>query len=313
MNRPIDMMKRILKDPLLHFLFLGAGLFVAYSLMQKPSGREMPGEILITQGQVEHLAVGFTKAWQRPPTPTEMAGLVRDRVREEVYYREAIAMGLDKDDTVIRRRLRQKMEFVSEDIAAQIEPTEEQLATYLQAHPEKFRSEARFSFSQVYLSPAKRGDKLAADAAQLLAQLQLTETSSNNDKSDNNNNHKNNTAAQGDPLMLGPHHTNVRSREVANLFGAAFASKLEALAPGQWRGPIESGYGAHLVRIHERTESVLPEVAVVRDLVQREWANAQRLEANEAFYRELLKGYNVTVEGLEVKLDQNTLSMNNAQ
>jgi len=123
-------MKRLLKQPLLHFLLLGAGLFLAYSLMPKGPGTSEPGKIVVTQGQIEHLATGFAKTWQRSPTAQELEGLVRDWVREEVYYREAMALGLDRDDTVIRRRLRQKMEFVSDDIVAQTEPSDADLTAY---------------------------------------------------------------------------------------------------------------------------------------------------------------------------------------
>lgn len=165
-------MKRILKEPLLHFLLLGAGLFIAYGLMSTPGSRAASGQIVVTVGHVEHLAAGFAKTWQRPPTDAELKGLVDDWVREEIATREAIALGLDRDDTVIRRRLRQKLDFVSEDIAAQTEPTDADLNAYLKAHPESFRVEPRFTFRQVYLNPAKHGDTLARDAAQVLAQLQ---------------------------------------------------------------------------------------------------------------------------------------------
>src|SRR5512140_853104 len=150
-------MKRILKEPLLHFLLLGAGLFLAYRLTPRTAGSGESGQVLVTQGQIEHLAAGFAKTWQRPPTPQELAGLVRDRVREEVYCREAFAMGLDKDDTVIRRRLRQKMEFVSDDIAAQAEPSDAELTVYLQTHPDAFRVPPQFTFHQVYLDSKARG------------------------------------------------------------------------------------------------------------------------------------------------------------
>ena len=290
----------MLREPLLHFLLLGAGLFVVYSLMQQSAGEELPGEILITQGQIENLAGAFTKTWQRPPTPAEMAGLVRDRVREEVYYREAMAMGLDKDDTVIRRRLRQKMEFVSEDIAAATEPTEAELNAYLQAQPDRFRSEARFSFSQVYLNPAKRGDRLASDAAELLAHLQQGDTRFELDE-------------LGDTLMLPQQFKDASGNEVTNLFGAAFAAQLAELAPGQWQGPVESGYGLHLLRISERTEGSLPPLAEVRALVQREWANKRRLEANDQFYEGLLKRYTLRIEGMDLPEEQDSLVLNAAQ
>lgn len=296
------MMKRMLKEPLLHFLLLGAGLFVAYGIMQTP-GNAGSKEIVITQGQIEHLVAGFTRTWQRPPTSDELAGLVRDRVREEVYYREAVAMGLDKDDTVIRRRLRQKMEFVSADVADQAEPGDAELDAYLQAHPDKFRTEPRFSFSQVYLNPEKHGDHLAADTAQLLSQL--NQNSSDNDRTDIN--------MIGDALMLEYQFTTMRRSEVANLFGESFAEKLGELTPGQWQGPVKSGYGVHLVRVNERTDGGMPALADVRDTVIREWANAQRQQANEKFYQALLQGYTVTIEGMELTAGQDKLALNKAK
>ena len=109
-------MKKVLREPLVHFLLLGACLFLVYGRMSKPRTGDEPGRIIVTQGQIKNLIDGFTRAWQRPTTPDELAELVRDRVREEVYCREAVALGLDQDDTIIRRRLRQKMEFLSDDV-----------------------------------------------------------------------------------------------------------------------------------------------------------------------------------------------------
>src|SRR5436190_15969553 len=153
-------MKRLLKEPLLHFLLLGAAIFVAYSLVSKRSSDE-PGRIVITQGQVASMVVGFSRTWQRPPTREELDGLLRDRVQEEVYCREAMALGLDKDDTIIRRRLRQKMEFLTEDVAALAEPTDDELSAYLKAHADTFRVQRRFTFSHVYLTPKRRSENLA--------------------------------------------------------------------------------------------------------------------------------------------------------
>jgi hypothetical protein len=277
-------MKRILKEPLLHFLLLGAALFAAYSFVSQPSSSE-PGKIVVTVGQVEHLAAGFAKTWQRPPTDAELKGLVDDWVREEIATREAIALGLDRDDTVIRRRLRQKLEFVSDDIAAQTEPTDADLNVYLQAHPGSFRVEPRFTFSQVYLDPAKHGDNLARDTAQVLAQLQQA-----GGKAD--------SSALGDSFLLEHTVSSTPTSEVEKQFGEQFAAALGGLTPGQWQGPVESGYGVHLVLVSERTEGRKPGLAEVRDVVRREWANARRLEGNERFYAELLKRYTVTIEGL---------------
>jgi hypothetical protein len=275
-------MKRILREPLLHFFLLGAAIFAAYSLVSKRSSDE-PVRIVISAGQVAAMAESFAGTWRRPPTRAEIEGLIRDRVQEEVYSREAMALGLDKDDTIIRRRLRQKMEFLTDDIAALAEPTDAELSAYLKAHVDAFRVQRQFAFSHVYLNPERRGENLARDTEQLLAQLQ--QSGAQVDFSE-----------LGDPFLLEHKFQSVLASEVAKLFGEKFAAKLGELSPGQWNGPVESGYGVHLVWVSKRTEGRVPALAEVRDTVRREWANTRRLESNERFYHELLKRYVVTIE-----------------
>jgi hypothetical protein len=275
-------MKKLLREPLVHFLLLGAGLFLLSGLVGDRAGTDS-NEILITPGHVEHLVAGFTRTWQRPPTREELAGLVQDYVREEVYYREALAMGLDKDDTIIRRRLRQKLEFLSEDTAAQAEPTDEDLRAYLKQHAEAFRVDQRLTFSHVYLNPDRHGKNLERDAEKLLAHLNRVGA-------------KADVAELGDPFLLNHTYEAVTTQEAARDFGEKFAATLGELPVGQWQGPVESGYGAHLVLVHERTEGRMPELEEVRDAVGREWTNARRLEANEKFYQALLQRYTVTIE-----------------
>jgi len=276
-------MKTLVKEPLLHFLLLGAALFVAYGLISKPGSNGAPGTIVVTQGQIEHLTVGFANTWRRPPTDAELKGLIDDWVREEIATREAMALGLDKDDIVIRRRLRQKLEFVSDDITAQAEPTDADLNAYLHARAESFRVEPAFSFSQVYLDPAKHGASLGRDTAQLLARLKQAGATAD-------------TSALGDSFLLEHTFQSASAGEVAKQFGQEFATQLGRLAPGEWQGPIESGYGVHLVLVRQRTEGRLPELAQARDAVLREWTNARRLEANETFYEELSERYIVIIE-----------------
>jgi PPIC-type PPIASE domain len=276
-------MKTFVREPLVHFLLLGAVLFIAYGLVSKPGSSDGPGKITVTQGQIENLVSGFAKAWQRPPTSEELAGLVRDLVREEVYCREAMALGLDKDDTVIRRRLRQKMEFISDDIAAMPEPTDADLNAYLQAHTDRFRAEQTLTFSQVYLDPEKHGENLARDISALLAQLNRAGGQAE-------------VSALGDSFLMERSFTAAPASEIAKQFGEKFAAKLGELSPGKWEGPVESGFGAHLVFVSERAEGRVPELAEVRGDVRREWANAQRVELNEKFYQELFKRYSVTIE-----------------
>ena len=275
-------MKKLMREPLVHFLLMGAAIFAAYSLMAKGSSGE-PRKIVVTQGQLASMREAYIRTWQRPPTREEWEGLIRDRVREDVYVREALALGLDKDDTIIRRRLRQKMEFVSDDIAAQTQPTDDALNAYLQAHPDKFRVEQQFTFRQLYLNPGKHGEHLARDTAQLLAKLNQAGGDTG-------------FAAVGDPFMLDNNFTAVPASEVTKQFGDTFTAKLGEISPGQWQGPVESGYGVHLVFVEERKEGRMPELAEVREQVVREWADARRREDNEQFFQKLLKRYTVTIE-----------------
>ena len=278
-------LKRILKEPLLHFLLLGAAIFFVYSLVSKVTSGE-PGKIVITRGQLESMLASFTQTRQRPPTEDEWEGLIRDRVRQEVFYREALALDLDKDDLIIRRRLQQKMEFISDGVAAQAQPTDAELSAYLQAHPDSFRVDQRFTFRQVFLNPEKYGKSLASDAAQLLAQL-------------NQAGGKADISALGDSIMLDNHYNALTAAEVGRLFGDKFATALGGLSLGQWRGPIESAYGVHLVLVSEHVGGRVPALAEVHDAVRRDWDETHRVEANDNFCRELLKHYTVTIEKLE--------------
>jgi len=274
--------KHFLREPLLHFLFLGAAIFVVHGLVSQNLS-SAPQDIVVTSGKIENLAATFARTWQRPPTQAELDGLIQDYVREEACSREATALGLDRDDTVIRRRLRQKLEFVAEDLAAPAEPNDDELRTYLQAHPQAFASEPQFSFRQIYLSPERHRQNLAQDAERLLAELQRASDTSGG-------------AGWGDPFLLPHEFENTSSSEIKNLFGEKFVAGLETLQPGAWQGPLASGYGVHLVLVTQRTEGRVPALAEVRETVRREWANMQRLAASEKFYQELLRRYTVIIE-----------------
>jgi hypothetical protein len=278
---------KILREPLLHFILLGAAIFAAYGFVSRHR-TDKPGVIVVTQGTLENIITGFTRTWQRPPTEEELRGQVRDYIREEAAYREALAMGLDRDDTIVRRRLRQKLEFLSDDLATRVEPTDADLQTFLQAHPDLFQSEPLFSFRQVYLNPQQHAAILAADEARLLAELQRTGPNAD-------------LSSLGDPFLLAPSFQNASLAEVKQVFGDQFASALAALPAGHWQGPVTSGYGAHFVFLSQRTERSLPALAEIRDQVRREWFDAKRNEATEKFYQSLLKRYTVKIEPSEEK------------
>jgi hypothetical protein len=273
---------KLLREPLVHFLLLGTILFGVFALVGD-RGRARAGHIVVTPGHIEHLTIGFTRTWQRPPTAQELAGLIDDYIREEVLYREAVAMGLDRDDTIVRRRLRQKLEFLTEETVETAAPSEAELQTFLQQHPDTFRVEPRLAFQHVYLSRARRGDAMDTEARQLLAQLRTSDAATD-------------TAAPGDPFLL-PSEFALSSRsEIARLFGDVFATQLQDLEPGRWAGPIESGYGLHLVYVRERVDGRVPALAEVRQAVQRAWLVARRQAVNEQFYQRLRARYTVVVE-----------------
>jgi hypothetical protein len=273
-------MKTLLRDPLLHFLLLGAGLFVLYRLV---AGDEVgPREIVVSARTVEGLADNWQRVWQRPPTQAELDRLVEDYVREEVLYREALAAGLDRDDTIVRRRLRQKMEFVSDDLAAQAAPTDSELQGYLDAHPDAFRRPAHVSFEHVYFSRDRRGERAGAEASAALAQLQAGGARE--------------SAMLGDSIALAASYQAIAVDELDRLFGDGFAAQLIDLPQGQWAGPAESSYGLHLVRVTAVVPGSLPPLADIRDEVTRDLLAKRRQQASDEFYRRLRAGYTITVE-----------------
>jgi hypothetical protein len=276
-------MKKLIREPFIHFLLLGAAIFIANRLVPGRADNQ-PEKIVITQGDITSIMVGFSRTWQRPPTREELDGLIRDRVREEVYYREAVAMGLDRDDPIIRRRLQQKLQFVTEDVGAPAKPTDTELSEYLKTHADAFRVDKRFTFDQVYLDPAKHGERLAQDVDNLLTQLRQDRSSDLD------------LTSLGDTFLLEHRFQGAPTTEIAKQFGDNFAAKLADLPVGQWVGPVQSGYGTHLVFVEEQADGRVPKLAEVREAVRRGWTNARRLESNEKFFDSLLKHYQVEVE-----------------
>src|SRR4051794_27296445 len=195
-------------------------------------------EIVISVARVSTLADGFARTWRRLPDARELQGLIDDYIRDEVFYREGRAAGLDRDDVVIRRRVRQKMEFLAEDMSA-VEPSDEQLAAHLASNPEKFRAEDRLTFRHVFLSATRRGNALESDARQIADTLARASTTVD-------------TAAFGDPFLLGEEFHAMLQGDVARTFGEGFARQVSTMERGRWQGPIPSSFGAHFVIVDER-------------------------------------------------------------
>jgi hypothetical protein len=278
-------MSKLLREPLFHFALLGAVIFGVNALLSKPATDAQP-RIEITAADVEHLRTIWQRTWQRPPTSEELRGAVEARVREEVLYREALSMGLDQHDTVVRRRLAQKLEFLSEDLMTSAEPRAEDLERYFIQHSEQYREPTRLTFTQIYFSTDRHGVDTDAVARETLLAL---------------------TAAGGSPPDAGESlgdrlytmdysYTDQSIRAIARLFGQDFADAVAELPPGSWQGPVASGYGLHLVFVTERVSGELPSIEDAREAVTRDYEQARRDEAARAFYEQLKQRYQIVID-----------------
>lgn len=275
------------REPLVHFLVLG---FLIFALDRwAPWRGSGEGRIEISAARQASLAQNFQRTWQRPPTATELGGLVEEAIRDEVLTREAVRLGLDRDDTVIRRRLRQKLELIQEDAGARVEASDEALRTWRAAHPEAFRGEPRFAFAQVFFDPAKRGTQIDAQAARVRTQLNAAPAQAAAA-----------AARMGDALfVLQAEYPLTGARAIAATFGDGFAAALAQLPPAAagepWQGPVKSGYGLHLVRILSQEAGADLPFETVRPFVEREWRNAERERLREAQYQALRAQYAIRV------------------
>lgn len=269
-------MKRVLREPLLHFLLIGVALFVIYGLVDDGMSGGTDNKVVVSTGRIEQLANIFTKTWQRPPTANELKGIVDDFVLEEIYYRQAVAMGIDRDDTVIRRRLRQKFEFLTDDMAAASTPSDEELATYLAANAGDFLRDSTYTFRQIYLDPGQ--PDVERTASEQLADLRAGNT------------------VHGGAGLLPTSFEAAAARAVDGSFGRGFSQSLDALPVGEWVGPIESGLGLHLIRLETRIAGSLPVLEDIRPIVEREWANQKRLDTRQLINEQLLQDYDVVIE-----------------
>lgn len=278
-----ERLRRWLGEPLVHFVLLGLAIFGLFQWFA-PSTDESSPAIVVTRDMIGAEIEAFSRTWLRAPTPEEIDGLVAEYVRDEVYYREGVALGLDRDDTVIRRRLRQKMEFIAEAQGFGTDPTDAELADYLRANEARYRSDPVVTFSQVFLDPDRRGAGLQGDIAAYLERLQASDGESA-------------PPLLGDATMLEPQLADAPLRDVAVQFGDEFAAEVAQLPLGRWQGPVPSAYGVHLVQVARRTEGRSPELDAVRDVVRRDWLDAQRRAAVERHYQALRQRYEVEIEG----------------
>lgn len=275
------MLRRLIREPLVQFFIIGVAVFAFYSLTEQPISNSTSDVIDVGPGRIAHLKQVFTRSRQRPPTQAELEGLVNSFIKEEVNYREGLKLGLDQDDTIIRRRMQQKMEFLMEPNASELETSDEELEEYLAKNSEKFRIPASYKFQQIFLDPKKRSEPIV-DANNILLRLNSEDSNVDFDQ-------------VGDPTLLPPRLGLTRVDRIAANFGGEFTDTLGDVELGVWSGPIKSTYGLHLVLIDERVEARNPALDDVRKAVVRDWQTIKRREIADARYQLLLDNYDVQI------------------
>jgi len=275
---------KFLREPLVQFFFIGMCLYGAYALYGTPDEGFESNTIVVDASRIDAFKTGWQQRWNRPPTEQELNGLIDQFIREDILYREAIAMGLDKDDPITRRRMAQKLEFLIRDIASLKEPVEGELESFFEDNKDKFQDPDLITFSHVFIDPDKRGDETLDDAALLLSELQAAGSPDSS------------VSGLGDRFMLQNYYPQKTGLEIRKLFGSGFATSVMQLEPGQWHGPVLSGYGTHLVYVNTLEIAPLPVFEDVQASVLEHWQAQQQEEFNEAFFESLKSRYEIVIE-----------------
>jgi len=270
------MLEKVIKEPLFHFAIFGVLLFFSYAYLNPEADDVATDELIVTEYKIKQLETIFQKRWRRPPMNDELKKIIDDYIIEELYYREAVAMQMDKNDTIIRRRLRQKMEFLLADASAAETPTTEQLQAYLDEHAAEFAIPARYSFRQIYLNIAGR------DRAKSIAGIQQQLA--------------NGLPVTGDATLLPKQVVAMATDRVDHVFGQGFAAQFDLKRSNQWQGPLESGFGLHWVYLEQYEPSRKPTLDEVRDEVHRDYAHDARQQLQQRVTDRLMEKYTITVE-----------------
>ncbi len=282
----LPLLRRWLREPLLHFLLLGLALFAVYAYLHRGRfGIESSRQIPLSIDELRQMDIYFESQWHRQPTPAEFQAMVEDKVREEVLYREGLAMGLDRDDEIVKRRMAQKMQFLAEDVATAHEPSTAELQAWFEKNKDKFALPSRYSFRHLYFSPDRRGKNAQEDAGNTLAKIAGQPEDSQH------------AVSLADRFMFQDYYGDVTPEAIAKEFGPQFAVAVEKLKPGSWQGPIESGYGWHLVFVGTVIPGRIPAFEEIEPDVKTAWLGEQKREAWQKAYREMRAKYTVLLPG----------------
>jgi len=283
-SAPRSLARNWLREPLLQFILVGVVLFGVWRVVNPAADMRAPANrIVVTDDDLKQMALVWVAQGRPPPTPQQMQSLIETKVREEVLYREALALGLDKDDTIVKRQLARKMEFLAEDVSRLEEPKPDQLSVWYEKNKARFALPPRVSFRHVYFSPDRRGASAGTDAERALARLAGQPMASPG------------AATAGDPFMFQDYYGDRSFDELAKAFGPQFAHALVGLKPGAWAGPIESGYGWHVVYVESLTPERIPTYEEIESDVKAAWLEDHRDEVRSRMYETMRTHYEVVL------------------
>ena len=275
---------KFLQEPLVQFFVIGMCIYAAYGLYGTPDEGFADNTIVVDASRINAFKTAWQQRWNRPPTEQELNGLINQFIREDILYREAIAMGLDKDDPITRRRMAQKLEFLSKDIASLKQPVDGELESFFEENRELYKTPDLITFTHIFIDPDKRGDATLDDAALLLSELQAAGPPDSS------------VSGLGDRFMLQNYYPQKTELEIRKLFGSGFTTSIMQLEVEQWHGPVLSGYGTHLVYVNALEIAPLPKFEDVQANVMENWQAVQQEEFNEAYFESLKSRYQIVIE-----------------
>lgn len=284
---------KILREPLLQFLFLGGLIYLAYAYVTPRTEENKSKSLVVNAAKIKWMQSNWQKRWNRLPTRKELNALIEQYIKETVLYNEAVKMGLDKEDSIIRRQLAQKVEFLAKDLVVYIPPTDEELKAYFKAHKDQYKEDPLYSFTQIFFDPDKRGSTTLQDAKKAKEHL------------DQSNSMLQDTTKLGDAFIADSYFEANSLLDIRKNFGSGFMQTLIKLESGKWQGPILSGFGVHIVYLKEIIFPPEPEFSKLKDTVLQDWTRFKQEEINQQFYKQLKENYIIVIEDNNISvLDQ---------
>lgn len=282
-------LRKLAGEPLVHFLLIGAGIYAVYGALSTGEADNDERTVTVAAGEIQALTDQWIRSMSRPPTEDELDSIIQRHVRVQILYREALAMGMDKGDVVIERRLAQKVEMLAQGLMTPEEPSEEELIAWYAENSDRFKRPDLYTITQIFFDPDKRGAATLDDARAAIDKLNALDRLPP-DFSD-----------YGDRLMLESYYANVSTLELSKLFGMTFAKQIVELELGVWQGPVLSGYGAHVVQVSDEVLVPLPAIDDVKQQITEEWMARQVNNLSERFIEKLISRYEVIIEEADVQ------------